>query len=153
MPGKSSGASRAGRLLARCCIGAMLAVGCGGGAAPPAGEPSRYPEKKRPEPARSASDGEVLGANRQDPEDTLEASPTNEHPAAGWDHEDDGMPEEEAGGPARPRLPANPPAADTAAPLQPPDCVPRGAPASAEAARARADGRRPRPTCPIPPPP
>jgi hypothetical protein len=50
-------------------------------------ESSRYPEKKRPEPARSASDGEVLGANKQDPADTLEASPTNEHPATGWGEE------------------------------------------------------------------
>jgi hypothetical protein len=41
----------------------------------------RYPEKKRPEPARSASDGEILGAQKQSPEDTLEGSLTNEHAA------------------------------------------------------------------------
>lgn len=47
----------------------------------PAASGSRYPEKKRPEPARSASDGEILGAQRQSPEDTLEGSLTNEHAA------------------------------------------------------------------------
>ena len=50
-------------------------------------ESSRYPEKKRPEPARSASDGEILGANKQDPADTLEVLPTNQHAAAGWEAE------------------------------------------------------------------
>jgi hypothetical protein len=60
-------------------------------------ESSRYPEKKRPEPARSASDGEILGAHKQDPADTLEASPTNEHPAAGWE---DGEPGTHAHGTA-----------------------------------------------------
>ena len=62
---------------------AVSAQGCAG--APKTwDESSRYPEKKRPEPARSASDGEILGAHKQDPADTLEASPTNEHPAVGW---------------------------------------------------------------------
>jgi hypothetical protein len=42
--------------------------------------PERTPEA-RAEPARSASDGEVLGANRQSPQDTLEGSLTNEHGA------------------------------------------------------------------------
>jgi hypothetical protein len=41
----------------------------------------RYPEKKRPEAPRSASDDKVLGAQEQDPADTLDASLTNEHPA------------------------------------------------------------------------
>jgi len=56
-----------------------------GTAAPPA-EP-RYPEKKAPEAARSASDGEVLGAHEQSPGDTLEGSLTNEHAAPGWSGE------------------------------------------------------------------
>jgi hypothetical protein len=49
--------------------------------ASPAGSEGRYPEKKRPEPARSASDGEILGAQKQSPEETLEGSLTNEHAA------------------------------------------------------------------------
>jgi hypothetical protein len=63
---------------------AALGQSCAGGAS---GDPGRYPEK-RPEPARSASDGEVLGAHGQSPEDTLEASPTNLHPATGWEEEE-----------------------------------------------------------------
>jgi hypothetical protein len=47
----------------------------------------RYPEKRRPPPLRSASDGEVMGANRQSIDDTLEGSPTNQHPAPGWEGE------------------------------------------------------------------
>jgi hypothetical protein len=62
---------------------ATLLQGCSGATAD-----GRYPEKKRPEPARSASDGEVLGAHGQSPEDTLEASPTNLHPAAGQPEEE-----------------------------------------------------------------
>ena len=38
------------------------------------------------QPVRVAG-GEVLGANQQDPNDTLRALPTNLHPAPGWDHE------------------------------------------------------------------
>lgn len=41
----------------------------------------RYPERKRPDAPRSASDDEVLGASRQDPADTLEGSLTTEHAA------------------------------------------------------------------------
>ena len=39
------------------------------------------------QPLRSAADGEVLGANQQDPSDTLRALPTTLHPAAGWEME------------------------------------------------------------------
>ena len=39
------------------------------------------------QPLRSAADGEVLGANQQDPSDTLRALPTTMHPAAGWEME------------------------------------------------------------------
>jgi hypothetical protein len=45
------------------------------------------PQPRQPEPARSAADGEIIGANRQAPEDTIEGSLTNEHPAPGWEVE------------------------------------------------------------------
>jgi hypothetical protein len=65
---------------------AVALAGCAASATPL--EEPRHPEKKRPEPARSASDGEVLGAHGQSPEDTLEGSPTNEHAAPGWEEEE-----------------------------------------------------------------
>ena len=71
---------------------AALAVGVGalaplaGCAAGGAATSERYPEKKRPEPLRSASDGQVMGADQISPEDRLEASPTNEHGAATSPH-------------------------------------------------------------------
>src|SRR5689334_3898347 len=55
--------------------------------APVTNQEPRYPEKRRPPPLRSASDGEIMGANRQSIDDTLEGSPTNEHPAPGWEGE------------------------------------------------------------------
>lgn len=63
---------------ALCFVAAPGLAGCAG-AAPQ--ETQRYPEKKRPEPLRSASDGEVMGANQQAPEDTLEGSLTTGHAA------------------------------------------------------------------------
>jgi hypothetical protein len=69
-----------------CAAGLVLLAGCSASSSP--AEEPRYPEKRRPEPARSASDGEVLGAHGQSPEDTLEGSPTNEHPAPGWEGEE-----------------------------------------------------------------
>jgi hypothetical protein len=70
-------------------IGIALALAA---CAPAAGkEEPRYPEKRRPPPLRSASDGEVMGANGQSPEDTLEGSPTNLHPAPGWEGEKGAM--------------------------------------------------------------
>lgn len=73
----------------------LLGVGCAG-SAEPAAEP-RYPEKRRPPPLRSASDGEIMGADGVPPEDRLEASPTNQHPAAGWVVEEGKLvPEKEA---------------------------------------------------------
>jgi len=68
-----------------------LSIACAGGGA---GMNDRYPEKKRPDAPRSASDDEVLGAQRQDPADTLEGSLTNEHAAAGSPHAEE--PAEEA---------------------------------------------------------
>ena len=73
-----------------------LSLGGCAGSAEPAAEP-RYPEKRRPPPLRSASDGEIMGADNVAPEDRLEASPTNERPAPGWVMEDGKlMPEKEA---------------------------------------------------------
>jgi hypothetical protein len=63
-----------------------LTAACGSGAAENAAD-ARYPEQRRPPPLRSASDGEVMGADQQTPEDRLEASPTNEHAAHGWEVE------------------------------------------------------------------
>ena len=60
---------------------AWALAACGGSAG--LNEEPRYPEKRRPATLRSASDGEVMGANGQSPEDTLEGSPTNLHPAPG----------------------------------------------------------------------
>ena len=59
-------------------LAALGLVGCAGASQQ---ETERYPEKKRPEPLRSASDGEVMGANQQSPEDTLEGSLTTGHAA------------------------------------------------------------------------
>jgi len=63
-------------LVLTACAGLLQAC-----SASPGGTEGRYPEKKRPEPARSASDGEVLGAQKQSPEETLEGSLTNTHAA------------------------------------------------------------------------
>jgi hypothetical protein len=119
----SLAAFRSTRLaVAACFMGAALAQACAGAGS--AGESSRYPEKKRPEPARSASDGEILGANRQAPEDTLEASVTNEHGAAGWAHEEDGAPVPPVA--ARERLSPPEDEAPRDPKLKPPDCIPLG---------------------------
>jgi hypothetical protein len=79
-------------------LGAAFAVAlsaCAGAA----GTSDRYPEEPRPEAPRSASDGEVLGAQGQDPADTLDASLTNAHPAPRSPHAEE--PPDEA---ARERL-------------------------------------------------
>jgi hypothetical protein len=73
--GRGSSAGR--RALGLVAVLGWASACAGGGAA----EGDRYPEKKRPEALRSASDGEVLGAGQQDPSDTLEGSLTNEHAA------------------------------------------------------------------------
>ena len=78
------GQHRARGVFALACaslLGATLVMACAGSAATGNAPGERYPEKKRPEPLRSASDGEVMGAQRQSPADTLEGSLTNEHPA------------------------------------------------------------------------
>jgi hypothetical protein len=73
---------------------AVLLAWCSACAGGGAGASERYPEKKRPEALRSASDGEVLGAGQQDPADTLEGSLTNEHAAPSSPHAEE--PAEEA---------------------------------------------------------
>jgi hypothetical protein len=83
---------------------------------------------QRADPARSASDGEVLGANGQSPQDTLEGSPTNEHAAPG-------SPEDPATE-AHERLDAEEcietdgRIPDTATPAEATDAPPTGAPAT-----------------------
>src|SRR3954452_9326053 len=80
-----SGSSRqVGRPLKLFCV--ALALGACS-PAPVNNQEPRYPEKRRPPALRSASDGEVMGANRQSIDDTLEGSPTNQHPAPGWEGE------------------------------------------------------------------
>lgn len=49
---------------------------------------SPLPSARRPEPARSAGDGEIMGADHQSPSDAIETSLTNEHPGPGWTVED-----------------------------------------------------------------
>lgn len=73
-------------------IAAVVALVTSGCAAPqpaPQKPPSyfRSPTLDYQDPPRSASDGEVMGANKQSPGETLEASPTNEHLAPGWEIE------------------------------------------------------------------
>jgi hypothetical protein len=58
------------------CVGAREAEG-------PAGFRTKADYQQ---PVRVAG-GEVLGANQQDPDDTLRALPTNLHPAPGWEIE------------------------------------------------------------------
>jgi hypothetical protein len=68
------------RLAGLAMVGLLLAA-CASNRA------SMQPQPRQPEPARSAADGEIIGANRQAPEDTIEGSVTNEHPAPGWEVE------------------------------------------------------------------
>jgi hypothetical protein len=83
------------RVVAIVTAWVLLGVGCAGSAEPAA--ESRYPEKRRPPPLRSASDGEILGADGVPPEDRREVSPTNTHPAKGWVIENGALvPEKEA---------------------------------------------------------
>ena len=76
----SGRAPRAGVFCAALLASATL-LACGAAATS-----DRYPERKRPDAPRSASDDEVLGASRQDPADTLEGSLTTEHAAPSSPH-------------------------------------------------------------------
>jgi hypothetical protein len=124
-------------LLARCALAPALlsgALGACAGAAP--AEASRYPEKKRPEPLRSASDGEVLGASQQSPEDTLEGSLTTGHAAPKGPRAE--TPEAEAQPPLGPddcdEAPQRPPlvGSGSAQPKKKRDCPPPPPPASGD---------------------
>lgn len=133
----------------------VSALGCAGSSEPVA-EP-RYPEKRRPPPLRSASDGEILGADRVAPEDRLEASPTNEHPAKGWVLEDGKlMPEKEAQHREEAHRRSGYGDEPKAGSKSEPDCEPVAAtgpagttPAGAAAGGAAGDGRKRKP-CPPP---
>lgn len=62
----------------------MLAL-AGACSSPPASErPLRSPTRDYPPPPAQTSDGEVVGADRRRPEDTLETGPTNDGLAPGW---------------------------------------------------------------------
>jgi hypothetical protein len=95
---KAAGAMRQPRSVVVALLGVELGIGVvsalalamSGCAAPqtaPDKPPSyfRSPTLDYQDPPRSASDGEVMGANKQAPGETLEASPTNEHLAPGWE--------------------------------------------------------------------
>lgn len=133
----------------------ISAVGCAG-SPEPAAEP-RYPEKRRPPPLRSASDGEILGADRVPPEDRLEASPTNEHPAKGWVVEDGKLtPEREVRHREEAHRRAGYEKDPKAASPSEPDCEPVAGSAGAAGAAAPAgattgDGRKRKPCPPAPP--
>ncbi len=122
---------------------AASAAGCGGAAG---ASSERYPEN-RPEPARSASDGEVLGAHEQSPEDTLDASLTNLHPAARPPSAESSAAQSSAAQSPAAQSPAPP---NPAAPSAPQvgteeDCVEAG---GRSAARLSNGPRRAKPTCP-----
>lgn len=121
---RAGGLTRGAAALGALLFGGALACA---GAAPTMNE--RYPEKKRPEPPISASDGKVLGANEQDPSDTLEGSLTNEHGAMRSPH-------------------AEEPAEAAHERLEQEECV-KADEAALKAGPAGADKRR-RPLCPPP---
>jgi hypothetical protein len=76
---RRQGRARSTEALVGLVLLAALVLGCGG-----SDRSSLQPQTRQPERPRSASDGEVIGANGQAPEDTLEGSLTNEHPPPGW---------------------------------------------------------------------
>jgi len=120
-----------------CAALVLLMQSCAGGDS--VGESARYPEKKRPEPLRSASDGEIMGADGVSPDDRLEGSATPQHPGAGWVVEDGKlMPEAEAK--RHPGVPGAPedPLERGLTPSS--DCIPQGAPGGSEAGAKPAEG-------------
>lgn len=129
----------------------VSALGCAGGSEP-AAEP-RHPEKRRPPPLRSASDGEIMGADGVAPEDRLEASPTNAHPAKGWVIEDGKlMPEKEAHHREEAHRRSGYEPEPKAGSKSDPDCEPvtaAGAAGATPAGATAGDGRKRKP-CPPP---
>jgi hypothetical protein len=77
----ASGVWRSRGLLAGMAVAGLTLAACASNRA------SLQPQPRQPELARSAADGEIIGANRQAPGDTLEASATNQHPGPGWEVE------------------------------------------------------------------
>lgn len=61
-----------------------LALAC---SARSANDAARSPALDYTDPPRSANDGEPIGANRQDPNDTLAGSATTAHLGPGWEIE------------------------------------------------------------------
>jgi hypothetical protein len=74
---------------ARLMLAGFVVAGCAAPQSKPEKPPSylRSPTLDYQDQPRSASDGEVMGAQRQSPDETLQASPTNEHLAPGWEIE------------------------------------------------------------------
>jgi len=69
------------------CLACALSGGVGCAASSgPAKSPEyfRSPTRDYVEPVRSASDGEILGADRQSVDDRVSISPTNAHAGVGW---------------------------------------------------------------------
>jgi hypothetical protein len=62
-----------------------LSMGCAG--KPASEQPARSPTLDYPNPSAQTSDGQVVGADGQRPEDKLQTGPTNERPAPGWSAE------------------------------------------------------------------
>jgi hypothetical protein len=66
-------------------VSLCLALACSGRST---NDAARSPALDYTDPPRSANDGEPIGANRQDPNDTLAGSATTSHLAPGWKIED-----------------------------------------------------------------
>jgi hypothetical protein len=66
-------------------VGLWLALAC---SSTSTNDAARSPALDYTDPPRSANDGEPIGANRQDPSDTLAGSATSAHLAPGWIIED-----------------------------------------------------------------
>lgn len=112
---------------------------------------SMMPQPRQPEPTRSAADGEIIGANRQTPGDTLEASVTNAHPAPGWEMENGKLVRStEVQNPSNPEAVNREEVQKTAGEIKPErDCIAdsQQQAKSAKAAKANAEGQE---TAPAP---
>jgi hypothetical protein len=87
--GTVRGASGGCTFCVAVCAVILGAASCAAPQTAPEKPPSyfRSPTLDYQDQPRSASDGEVMGANKQSPDETLQASPTNEHLAPGWEIE------------------------------------------------------------------
>jgi hypothetical protein len=101
--GWRAGSTLAGLALLTCALG----LGCAG-----SDRASAVPQTHQPERTRS-SDGDVVGANGQSPEDTLEGGLTTDHPAPGWEVKDGQLVrQKEPQNPGEPGEPKQPSALD-----------------------------------------